>query len=138
MEPVEYLRIFQRRWRVVAATVVVALAATFVTTITSPPQEQTAEPVSYEATTILVGSGGSSALSNPSTAAALVTVGDVPASVDQELDFDGTPAELAESIEATANPETGLLRLTANAPKAQVAITTADAFAEELLLFLGA
>ena len=136
MEPVEYLRIFRRRWRVVAATVVVAVAAAFVTTITSPPQEKTTEPVSYEATTILVGSGGSSALSNPSTAAALVTVGDVPAKVAEELNFDGTPAELAETVEATADPETGLLRLTANAPEAQEAIAIADAFAQQLLVFL--
>jgi len=136
MEPVEYLRIFQRRWRVVAATVVVALAAAFITTITSPPQEKASGPDGYEATTILVGSGGSSTLSNPSTAAALVTVGDVPARVAKELDFQGTPAELADSVDATADTETGLLRITVDAPKAQEATTIADTFARELLVFL--
>lgn len=135
MNPVEYLRILRRRWPIIAAFVGAALAAAFLTTSVVP----VGPPVrSYRATAVIFNTGELNVpgIANLDTVAALTTVGEVPVRVAKKLDYQGDPVVLGSRIQALAQGDTGLLKITANSTEPQEARTLANTFAEELLAFL--
>jgi len=139
MEPAELMRAVRRRWPVVAATVLVALMAGWLTTRVVP----TGPPVrTYEATSVLLSDQASSfgfpgtGVYNLRTLAALVKVGDVPKLVASELGHQGDPLDLTLKIRSNGNPETGILRITATSTDPNEAKLLADTFADQLLLFM--
>jgi capsular exopolysaccharide synthesis family protein len=139
MEPAELLRAVRRRWPVVVATVVVALFAGWLTTRIVP----TGPPVrNYEATHVILADQASSygfqtsGAYNLRTIAAIATVGDVPKRAAAALAFEGDPLELASSVRASGNPETGILRITAASTDPAEAVRIADTFADELVAFV--
>lgn len=139
MEPAELLRAVRRRWPVVAATVLVALVAGWLTTQIVP----TGPPVrTYEATSVLLSDQASSfgfgatGTYNLRTIAALATVGDVPKRVATATGYEGDPTDLAQTVKANGNPETGILRITATSTDPDQATQFADAFATELITFI--
>jgi capsular exopolysaccharide synthesis family protein len=135
VNPVEYLRILRRRWPIIAAIVAVALAAAFLTTSVVPVGPAVR---SYEATTVILNTGELNVpgIANLDTVAALTTVGDVPKRVAKKINYSGDPVVLGTRIRATAEFETGILRITARSSQAEEARTLADTFATELLAFL--
>jgi len=135
VNPVEYLRILRRRWPVIAAIVAAALAAAFLTTTVVPVGPAVR---SYSATTVILNTGTLNVpgIANLDTVAALTTVGDVPVRVAEKINYQGDPVVLGSRIQAIAETETGILRITATSKEAEEAKTLADAFADELLLFL--
>jgi capsular exopolysaccharide synthesis family protein len=135
VNPVEYLRILRRRWPIIAAIVAVALAAAFLTTSVVPVGPAVR---SYEATTVILNTSTLNVpgIANLATVAALTTVGDVPVRVAKKINYEGDPVILGGRIRAVAETETGILRITATSREAEEAKTLADAFADELLLFL--
>ena len=141
MNPNEYLRGLERRWRVVAACVLVALVVGLIFTRGDDQPQRVVR--NYRATTYLINSSTLSSLSaaqrgptNLQTIAALATLGEVPGRVAEEIGFQGDPSELTRNILVTADPATGLLSIAATAPAARPAIRLADAFATELMGFL--
>lgn len=140
MEPIEYLRGLRRRWKVVAACVLVALGAGFVVT---GGDEGTAEAPTrtFEASTYLLPTTSSVSVrggGTMQTAAARVTLSEIPRRVADAINYDGDPEDLAANVTAAPDEETGLLKISARAPSAYRARLIADAFAEELLLVLRA
>lgn len=135
MNPVEYIRILRRRWPVIAAIVGAALAAAFLTTSVVP----VGPPVRFfEATTVILNTGELNVpgIANLDTVAALTTVGEVPRRVAEKVNYSGDPVVLGARIRATAESETGILRITARSNQAEEARTLSNTFATELLAFL--
>lgn len=141
MEPGDYLRGLKRGWKVIAACVVVALSVGWFVTRGSDESQTTS--TRYRATTHLIHSSTLSNLSaalrgatNLSTIAALVTLGDIPAQVADEIDFEGRPEELAAAVEVEVDPASGLLTISAIDESRPRAVLLADSFASALMSFL--
>jgi capsular exopolysaccharide synthesis family protein len=140
MEPIEYLRALRRRWPVVVLAVVLAVAVAWLTTTVVPLGVSTRE---YQATTVLfdigtAGGAGTTAGGNPSlnTVAALTTIKPVADLVAEETGYAGDPEDLIGRVRAAADPEAGLIRITARSPNEQEAVLLADSFTNSLLRFL--
>jgi capsular exopolysaccharide synthesis family protein len=137
VEAVEYFRALRRRWKIVAAFVVVAMAAAW---FTSGSTDADASTQPYEATTTMWSTGTSSISGGQSratpgleTLAALVTVGEVPERVAETIDREGEGTELASKIVAEADDKTGFLTITATSNDREEAGLLAITFANELI-----
>jgi capsular exopolysaccharide synthesis family protein len=133
MEAVEYVRALRRRWKIVAAFVVVAMAAAWFTY--SAPSKGAPTQV-YEATTTIWSTGASSTTPGLETLAVFVTVGEVPERVASVVDREGEGAKLASKIEAEADDKTGFLTITATSNNRDETRVLANAFADELIALM--
>jgi capsular exopolysaccharide synthesis family protein len=132
-----YLRGIGRRWKVILAAVLIALAVGWY--LSPDDAAPTPQATVYEATTYLLSSAESAdvrAGSNLQTVAALATLGEVPRRVAQDIDYEGDPSTLAASVVVEPDETTQLLSITATAQTAPRAKLIADTFAEELLTLL--
>jgi len=143
MEPVEYVRGFRRRWRVIAAAVIVgALAAWFTTEAVS--SDDVNSPDRYTADVLILDARGEQFGSQSrgtegvslTTMAALVKLEGVSTRAADNLSGDESPSQLASSVVATADTDTGILTITATAPTARRAERVAAAFARGLRDYL--
>lgn len=133
MDLPEYLRLIRRRWRLLAACVLVAGVAAFVTT----PPEPSEDTLTYSATHQLLQDSSANAPQALSTVALFVRTGEVPARVAERLDYGGNPAVLAAGIEVEADQAVGTLDITTTGSSRDQAVERANVFAEELLAYLG-
>jgi capsular exopolysaccharide synthesis family protein len=140
VEPIEYLRAIKRRWPVVVVAVGLAVAVAWVTTTVVPLGVTTTE---YQATTILMDAGtptgGVTGVgSNPSlnTVAALTTIKPVAERVAETIGYPGNPEELIPRVRAAADPEAGVIRITARSTDRREAVLLSNAFTDALLGFL--
>lgn len=141
MDPIEYLRAVARRWPVVLAAFIVALAAgalTMLTVRSTPVRSTPSGPSGYQATAIVLIEGGqaNSTASNLKTVAALITVGKLPQQVAKALNFQGPPSALAAQVQVEPQPEINMLNITATAGEGAQAEVIANTFARELPGFL--
>jgi capsular exopolysaccharide synthesis family protein len=134
MEPIEYVRLLRRRWRLLGACILVAGTVAWVTTPANPSDRE----VTYEATHTLL-RDDSSTIPPPSLAqvALFVRTGDVPARVAERVGFDGTPGELARNVEVEPEETSGSIDITAAGSSQEAAAELANTFAEETLAFFG-
>jgi capsular exopolysaccharide synthesis family protein len=132
VEPIEYLRLFRRRWRVLAACVLVAAVAAWVTT----PAKPSNEAIRYEADHTIIRDQATGAATGLATVSLYMKTGVVPRRVAERLDYEGNPLQLARQIEVTTDERVGTLEVTASAGSRQGASDLANAFAEETLSFL--
>jgi capsular exopolysaccharide synthesis family protein len=143
MEPINYLRAVRRRWRVIVITILVAGVAAYITTETLAPIDPTPD-TSFEASATLLPDPSSSAetdtggtpILQPLILAELVKITPVAEKVAKEIGFDGDPRALVRQISASADQDTGIVKITATAPKAADAEALADSFADQLLLYV--
>jgi len=133
VEAVEYVRALRRRWKIVAAFVVVAMAAAWFTYSTPSKGEPTQ---TYEATTTIWNTGTSSTTPGLETLAVFVTVGEVPDRVAEVVDREGEGEKLASKIVAEADSETGFLTITATSSNRNETQILANAFADELIALM--
>lgn len=133
MEPLEYLRILRRRWRILAACVLVAGLVAWITT----PSKPSNEALTYTATHQLL--RDSSAVAPPALASLSIFVktGEVPQRVAERLDYPGEPAILASGVTLEPDEQVGTLGITASGASPSEAADRANAFAEETLAYLG-
>lgn len=132
MEPVEYLRIVRRRWKLVALCVVVALAAAWATT---PAHPRGSRPItSYRATATLLQSTSATSMSL-FYIALFVTTGDVPVRAARDIGYHSDPQVLASAVTVDPNPQVGSLAITYNNGDGTKAADTANAFARETIAF---
>jgi capsular exopolysaccharide synthesis family protein len=134
MEPLDYLKVLQRHWKVVVALVVVVLVGVYFVAPTGPATE-------YEATHRLLrdqasGDEGVSSADNPAVVELWVTQGEVPNRVKEVLGYSGSPDELVADLEVTSSLELGIVEITARAESPDEAITLANTFADETLKFI--
>jgi capsular exopolysaccharide synthesis family protein len=134
MEPLDYLRLLKRRWRLLAAAVLVAGAIAWITTPANPSNRQ----VTYEATHVLLRDDSSP---TPPPALAQVTLfvesGEVPERVAERLDSDLSAADLVRRVEVTPDEPSGSVEIVASGPSREEAAELANAFGEETLGFFG-
>ncbi len=133
VELIDYVRVLQRRWVVVAVATLLGLAAGFFTA-----SEAGDEPVSYTATqTLSVVQPSATATApvvsfSPSQLAVYATVGDVPREAAEALSYPGTPQELASGITAEPDDAVGVLRITATDVDGARAAEIANTFGRKL------
>lgn len=136
MNPALYLRALRRRWVDLVLAGAVGLAVGVAVPSVAPP----GPPVrTYEATSVLLSTSDPflSGYTNLKALAALAKVGEVPRRVAESTAFEGDPVVLAQMVETRANAEAGILEITVSSSDGQRAATLADAFANELVAFLG-
>jgi capsular exopolysaccharide synthesis family protein len=135
----QYLKGIGRRWKTIAACVLIALAVGWVLSPTEPV-EAGPSTTTYRATTYLLAATGgdlrAGAGTSMETVATLATLGDVPERVAAAIDYDGTPQALAATVSVEPDETTQLLTIAATADSAPRARLVADTFADELLGFL--
>lgn len=135
MEPVDYLKVLKRHWKVAAALVILALVAVY---LVAPAKSAEV----YEASHTLLRDQASadeesmSSADNANVVGLWATKGEVPARVAERLAYDGSIDELIESVTVTADIELNTVELTATGDSAQEAVTLVNTFAEELLAFI--
>lgn len=138
MEPIEYVDVFRRRWKVIAAMVVVGVALGWFTAPGRPPR------TNYSATSVVVvnrsaGQGSAQAV-DPLTAKIVegfVLVGEVPKRAAAKVGFDGDPAVLAGQLQTEPDDTEQSIQITAVDPDPGTASAVANAFAGELVAFVG-
>lgn len=135
MEPLKYLRILRRHWRLLVGLTFLGFVVGFVTT--PSPKVKAAQSSqrgdTYLATHTLLASGKDSTFSLDQMAY-FVTSGDVPTQVAQKLG--GDPGTLVKQVRAKSNPPLGTLEINAFDDDPDRATQIADTFATELLSYL--
>jgi capsular exopolysaccharide synthesis family protein len=134
MEPIAYLKALRRRWRIVAACLLVGLVAAWVTAPSAAPASSTL--TTYDTTVTLVSPTTGQTAVNLSLAAFLVTELDVAKIAAQKLGADDDPGSLTSAVRTEVRPEIGALSITATDTDRDRAGAIAGAFAEGLMTFL--
>ncbi len=129
----EYLRLLRRRWRLLAACVLVAGVAAWVTT----PAKPSGDTLTYSATHQLLRDSSAVAPQSLATVTLFVKTGVVPQRAAERLGYTGNPAVLANGLDLEVDDRTGTLDITATGSSKAQAVERANVFAEELLGFLG-
>lgn len=139
MEPVDFVRIAQRRWPFILGALVLALVAGWITT----PATDAPRPAgrTFTAThTLLQDTVSSASSAGPTISlrllALLTTTGEIPERVAADLGLDEEPAVLASQVSATADGELGALRITSSGPDGERAALLANGFAQGALDFV--
>jgi capsular exopolysaccharide synthesis family protein len=121
-----------RRWWLVVAFVVVAVAAVWALT----PASATVAPRTYTASAILVvnpnANNGSAGAPNLSEATLETTVGAVPKAAAAKLHFTGNPTVLAGQVHASNNPLDSTLTISSSGTNPTRAALVANTFADAL------
>jgi capsular exopolysaccharide synthesis family protein len=136
VDPIEYIRAVRRRWLLVVGAVAVAITIAWVTTSVAPVG---IGPVvnNYEATTVLLQTGGNPLGGNLATLASITTIPDISRKVAEEINYtQGDPAALGRFVIATGDTEAGLLEISATDTDPEFARSLSDTFAKQLLVFL--
>lgn len=133
MEPLEYLRILKRRWRLLAACVLVAGVVAWITT----PAKPSNDVVSYTATHQLI--RDSNAVAPPALASLslFVKTGEVPRRVADRIGFTEEPALLGARVTLEPDDTVGTLGITVTGGSPSEAAERANIYAEETLGYLG-
>jgi capsular exopolysaccharide synthesis family protein len=131
LEPIDYLRIFRRRWATIALVCVLGGLIAYVTT---PVKGSHSRTLSYQATTTLLLNPNAPA-NTPSLAQSvlLLTTGDVPSLAAKQLNYTGNPAALASQVTGKTDPTVNDLQITATKNSAAGASQLADAFATAII-----
>jgi len=142
VEPVEYLRGIRRRWRVILAAVLVSAVVALFTTAAVPASEDDGQE--FQASVLLLDARGAQFGTDTrgaqgvslDTIAIFATLDAVAERAAERLDSEQAPNVLAESIDASADTETGILTITATARTGARAERVANAFARSLTDYL--
>jgi capsular exopolysaccharide synthesis family protein len=135
MEPLDYLKIIQRHWKVAAGLIAVALVLVYVF---SPDNSAKV----YEADHVVVrdqasGEEGAASTDNVQLVAEhMVTKGDVAVRAAEQLGYEGSPEELAADVTAVGDITLNTVTITATADDPERAAQVANAFGEQLVAFL--
>ena len=133
MEPLDYLKILQRHWKMAAALVVTVLVVVFVL---SPARPATV----YEAKHTLLRQSstadGTSAADNPSVVALWTSGGEVPQRVAETLRHTGPVDELINRLTVTPNIELGTVEMVASASTSDEAVLLVNTFAAQTLAYI--
>ena len=129
----EYLRLLRRRWKLLAACVLVAATVAFLTT----PEAPRNDTVTYSASHQLLRDSSALAPQALATVALFIKTGEVPARVAERIDYAGNPAVLAAGIIVETDETVGSLEITATGNSPSEAVERANIIAEEALALLG-
>jgi capsular exopolysaccharide synthesis family protein len=135
MEPLDYIKILQRHWKVVVGLISIVIVAVFFLAPAAPA------PV-YEAKHTLLREvassteGGVSSADNPQVVALWAGAGEVPNRVKEALGYTGPVDDLTSRLLVTPNIETGTVELIATADSKDEAVLLVNTFAEQTIAFI--
>jgi capsular exopolysaccharide synthesis family protein len=134
MEPIEYLKVLRRRWRLLVACVLVTAAAGW---LLAPSKANTATADAYEATVTLVPTPGDNPEDEPNLnrVAYLVTIGEVPLMAAEMLAYEGDIKALLLAISADIDSDAGTVTISATGSSEAEASGRADAFADATVTY---
>jgi len=127
----DYMKALRRRWRVIAAAVVVAMAAGALTTLIGPGSSDEKQ---YDAGAAVLSTDREG--TNLFTVAALTQFGRVPERVAKALNYQGDPRDLGEQITVDPKGEVGIMWIYTTASSPDRAALIANTFAHELVKFV--
>jgi capsular exopolysaccharide synthesis family protein len=127
----EYLSALKRRWRVITAAVVVALAAGALTSFIGPASSDDQQ---YEAGAAILSTDREG--TNLFTVAALTEFGEVPERVASAIDYQGDPRALGERQVTEVLGEMGIMWIRSTARSPERAALIANTFAHEVVSFM--
>jgi Mrp family chromosome partitioning ATPase len=129
MAPIEYLKTVRRRWKLIAALVIVALAVVY---WTSPEEVDRRYKANHVVLVESPEGRGSESAANPQVVALWTTVGEVPRRVAEAIGWEGDPARLADKVDAEADRALGTVTITATDTDPDQAVLIANTFADEV------
>lgn len=133
MEPLDYLKILQRHWKIAVALVATVMVVVFVL---SPSRPATV----YEAKHTLLRESStadaSAAADNPSVVALWTSGGEVPQRVAEQLGHTGPVDQLINQLTVSSSVELGTVEMVASASTADEAVLLVNAFAEQTLAYI--
>ncbi|MFN2538026.1 MAG: P-loop NTPase [Mycobacteriales bacterium] len=134
MEPIDYLRIFRRRWGIILLCLTIGLGAAWSTT----PARPKVGPVihSYRAAITLIQDPSSTTELNLASTRFLVTVGSIPRIAAGILRYKGDPALLATSVSASIDDHVGALTISTSGPDGVRDAAVANAFGQATITYL--
>ena len=134
MDPLEYLRILQRRWPLLAVATLIAVVGAWLTLPDQPDPGTSGVPQASSYTAKHVLYRGTAVVGDQSvrlaTVALLASTGDVPIAVAERLGED-SPALLAAEVTIEGDDELGTVTITSTQPDPARAVLLVDTFAEE-------
>lgn len=139
MELRDYLRIARRRWVLIVASVVVAVAVAALVTFQMTPQYASSARLFVSTSTSDSGEAYQGSLFSAQRVqsyADLATGEELARRVIEANDLQMEPGDLAEQIDTTVVPETVLLEVTVTDPSPQRARALAQSVAQELTVFV--
>lgn len=132
MEPLEYLRTFRQRWRIIAGALLTAAAVTFATA--PDPQaalaSAEADAVFTATHTLAVGDTG-----EQSAFAVLVGSPEVTRRTAAALGIEASGGHVPQLVEIVSDEDRGTLAITATHPDGARAVAIADTYAEEAVRY---
>lgn len=129
MEPVDYLKILKKHWKLLTALIIFAVGVVYLISPAEATRSYRAEHLLAVSSTS--GEEVSMELDNLTRAELFVATGEVPEAAAELLAPDGDQpdaGDLAESIQAEGDPERGTLTIVANASDPDEAVDIANAF----------
>ena len=140
MEPVQYTRALRRRWWVIAASVVVASVAAWVTTVALNPAK-VPRATTYVATTTLWNTqaptiGQEVPLPDFDSLPTYLTLPQVASIAEQAMDGQAHSAALGSEVSAQADLNSGLLDITGTAANPEEAVAVSTAYSHALITYL--
>ncbi len=139
MEFRDYLNMLKRRWRVITACVLVAIAAaSFVTLQTTPQYSSTARLFisSPDATGTEVYQGSLFSEQRVTSYANLIMGEEIASRVIEDQGLNESPSELAEQITATVVPDTVIITVSVQDPSPQRSEALTQAVADEFVSYV--
>lgn len=133
MEPVDYLKILQRHWKVTVALVVTVLVVVF---LLSPSHPATVYEAKHTLLRQSATTEGNAAGDNPSLVALWASGGAVPERVAKAIGHTGPADELSSQLTVSPNVELGTVEMVASAGTADEAVLLVNAFAEQTLAYI--
>jgi len=133
MEPLDYLKILQRHWKVAAALVATVMVVVF---LLSPSRPATVYEAKHTLLRQTSTAEGGAATDNPSVVALWASRGEVPQRVAEQLGHTGPVDQLINQLSVTPSVELGTVEMVATASTADEAVLLVNAFAEQTLAFV--
>jgi Mrp family chromosome partitioning ATPase len=133
MNDMSPLKAIRQRWWIVVAF---AIVGTLVGGLPQPEQIEE-QATTFTAThTLLANGGGDGSIISVSQVPLLATAGEVPIRVAEQINFDGSPPELASQVEVIFDFETSALTISTERGTAEQAEMISNAFADQLNTYL--
>jgi capsular exopolysaccharide synthesis family protein len=124
----EYLGGLKRRWRVIVAALVVAVAAGLLTGFVGPGSS---DEQLYEARAAILSTDGQS--TNMNNVSVVALYGEVPQRVAEEIDYEGDPRTLSRNVTTEVSNGTGFMWIVATSKSPDRAALIANTYARELV-----
>lgn len=133
MEPLDYLKILKRHWKIAAALVATVMLVVF---LLSPSRPATVFEAKHTLLRESSTAEGGAATDNPSVVALWASRGQVPQRVAEQLGHTGPVDQLINQLTVTSSVELGTVEMVATASTADEAVLLVNAFAEQTLAYI--